>query len=96
MKLFLINSGCKNIWADIVFVLDGSESVKENPWEQIRKFTKDVINAFDVGRNETRFGVVQFGLKTLREIDLNSYFDKNDLQAAVGNITQQREAHRSI
>ena len=73
-----------------MFVLDGSESVDGDEWDLIRNFAKDVINAFDVGEDKTRFGVVQFGSQAVREIELNSYFDKSELQAAVGKISRRK------
>ena len=70
-----------------MFVLDSSGSIGSNNFVKIKTFVKDVINAFDIGFDKTRVGVVQYSTDVSRPFDLNDYGNKADMLAAVDRIS---------
>ena len=79
------NPDCIYAGADMVFVIDSSGSIGSANFEKVRQFVKDVINAFDIGLDKTRVGVVQYSSSNLitRVFDLNTYNNKADMLDAV-------------
>lgn len=45
-----------------------------------------LVSAFDIGEDKTRIGVVQYSSDTRTEFNLNKYFKKGDLLAAIKRI----------
>jgi len=81
-----LSSDCINAGTDIVFVLDSSGSIGSSDFQKIKSFVKDVIQAFDIGFDQTRVGVVQYSTTVSRPFDLNDYGNKADMLAAVDRI----------
>jgi plastocyanin len=73
--------------ADIVFVLDGSGSVGSANFQIMLDFVEDFIDYFTIGENAVRIGVVQYSSYVESPIYLNSYYDEDDLKAAVASIS---------
>lgn len=71
---------------DLVFLIDGSGSICDrdrnvtydeegtvitcNHWYLVLEFVKNFVNDLDIGFNETRVGLVQFGSTAQVEFDL--------------------------
>jgi len=70
----------------MVFVLDSSGSIGTANFEKVKRFVQDVINAFDIGFNKTRVGVIQYSDWVQNIFDLNTHSNKADMLAAVGQI----------
>lgn len=51
---------CKSGPVDLVFLIDGSRSVRPHEFETMRKFMVDILKTLDIGLNATRVGVVQY------------------------------------
>jgi matrilin-3 len=86
-KLLTTVVDCVNVGVDIVFVIDSSGSIGASNFVKVKQFIKDVINAFDIGLNKTRVGVVRYSSAVMRPFDLNTYDNKIDIMAAVDSIT---------
>lgn len=71
----------------MVFVIDSSGSIGSSNFVEVKQFIKDVVNAFDIGLNKTRVGVVRYSSRVTRPFDLNTYDNKVDVTAAVDEIT---------
>ena len=70
--------------ADMVFVLDASSSITwadtKNWNPRLLGFTKSIVNAFPIGSNETRVGVVRFSDSASVQIYLDEYYDAANLE----------------
>uniref|UniRef100_H2Y6Y5 VWFA domain-containing protein n=1 Tax=Ciona savignyi TaxID=51511 RepID=H2Y6Y5_CIOSA len=51
---------CLSIQLDLMFVLDGSESVTISNFELVKNWTIDVASSFDIGSGLTKIGVIQY------------------------------------
>uniref|UniRef100_A0A8C1WHY9 Collagen alpha-1(XII) chain n=1 Tax=Cyprinus carpio TaxID=7962 RepID=A0A8C1WHY9_CYPCA len=72
--------------ADLVFLVDGSWSVGRENFKFIRSFIAAMANAFDLGEDKTRVGVVQYSTDTRTEFNLNQYFKKAELLRAINSL----------
>ena len=83
---------CANKPADVVFILDSSNSIWLNDFYKQTSFVRDVIENFDIGpgQSQTRVGVLTFGHAVWKQFDLNSKFNKDDLMKSVENIKHGR------
>lgn len=50
---------------DLVFLIDGSRSVRPHEFETMRTFMVDILRTLDVGLNATRVGVVQYSSQVM-------------------------------
>uniref|UniRef100_A0A8C4PYS6 Uncharacterized protein n=1 Tax=Eptatretus burgeri TaxID=7764 RepID=A0A8C4PYS6_EPTBU len=65
--------------ADIVMLVDGSWSIGRENFQLIRDFLRKLVEAFDVGADLTRFGIVQYSTDPRTEWDLHTYSTKEDV-----------------
>ncbi|XP_026109723.1 collagen alpha-3(VI) chain-like, partial [Carassius auratus] len=78
--------GCEGLLADVVFLLDGSESVHAEDFENMKEIMKLVIDKFAIGLDKERVAVVQYGTNTKEEFSLNTFKDKDKLSEEIMNI----------
>ncbi|XP_076137388.1 collagen alpha-4(VI) chain-like [Alosa pseudoharengus] len=62
--------------ADIVFLVDGSESIGTENFQRIREFLHTLVNGFDVSPDHVRIGMVQYSNIMHTEFSLNTYQNK--------------------
>ncbi|KAF4102644.1 hypothetical protein G5714_015527 [Onychostoma macrolepis] len=74
---------CEGRPLDLVFVIDSSRSVRPEDYKRVKTFIKDLLLFLNVGHNQTRVGLVQFGSVVQNEFFLNSYFEKQLMLSAV-------------
>ena len=80
--------------ADVCFVIDSSGSICENDafttscssWKLLLSFITNVIDAFDIGYDQTRVGVVIFSDDASLAIPMNLYLNSNSLKVAVQSL----------
>lgn len=85
--LFFPGLECENATvADIVFLVDGSSSIDQSSFQEVRIFLRNIIRALDVGPNKVRIGVAQYSDDPHQEFLLKDHKDKKSLLAAVDNI----------
>uniref|UniRef100_A0A671KYF2 VWFA domain-containing protein n=1 Tax=Sinocyclocheilus anshuiensis TaxID=1608454 RepID=A0A671KYF2_9TELE len=80
--------GCEGLFADVVFLLDGSESVSAKDFENMKDIMKLVIDRFVIGPDKERVAVVQYGTDPKEEFSLNTFDDKAVLLQKIRNIEQ--------
>ena len=71
---------------DLVFALDSSGSVKKSGFEQIKEFTKALVDGFEFGDRYTHVGVLTFSEKGEVQIGLSDTFDKQELFEKINNL----------
>ncbi|XP_047226561.1 collagen alpha-3(VI) chain-like isoform X3 [Girardinichthys multiradiatus] len=72
---------------DIVFLVDGSDSVGRE-FAIIQEFIRRVVESLNVGENKIRIGVVQYGDSAQAEMHLNTYATK---EAVLNGIREMRQ-----
>ncbi|XP_053354807.1 matrilin-4 isoform X2 [Clarias gariepinus] len=77
---------CKSGPVDLVFVIDGSRSVRPHEFETMRKFMIDIINEMDIGPNATRVGVVQYSSQVQNVFSLKEFITLADMVKAIKKI----------
>ncbi|XP_056106602.1 collagen alpha-6(VI) chain [Rhinichthys klamathensis goyatoka] len=83
-----ICEGCEGLFADVVFLIDGSESVSTEDFENMKEIIEFVIEKFAVGPDKERVAVVQYGTNTKEEFSLDAFDDKARLLQGIRNIRQ--------
>lgn len=81
-------SGCTNKPADVVFVLDSSNSIWLNDFTKQTAFVREVVKQFDVGPGEfqTRVGIITFGHDVWPQFNLNDVMDIKSMISAIDKI----------
>lgn len=80
--------GCEGLFADVVFLIDGSESVSTEDFKNMKEIMKFVIEKFAIGPEKERVAVVQYGTNTKEEVSLDTFDDKDGLLQQIRNIRQ--------
>lgn len=65
--------------ADIVFLVDGSSSIGDTNFQEIRKFLRTAITSLDIGPDKVRIGLAQFSDDPHQEFLLKDHTDKQSL-----------------
>nr|XP_015212362.1 PREDICTED: collagen alpha-6(VI) chain-like isoform X2 [Lepisosteus oculatus] len=72
--------------ADIVFLVDGSTSIGETNFNEVRNFLYTFVEGLDVGLNKVRVGLAQYSDEVYQEFLLNKYSDKQDILEQMQNL----------
>lgn len=80
--------GCEGLFADVVFLIDGSESVSTEDFKNMKEIMEFVIEKFAIGPEKERVAVVQYGTNTKEEVSLDTFDDKDGLLQQIRNIRQ--------
>lgn len=81
---------CGNNPADVVFLLDSSNSIWGPHFRTQLQFVKDVVSMFQVDVNQTRIGIVTYGSSVRREFYLNEFPTKRGVLSAIDRIRQMQ------
>uniref|UniRef100_W5MBY0 Collagen type VI alpha 3 chain n=1 Tax=Lepisosteus oculatus TaxID=7918 RepID=W5MBY0_LEPOC len=71
---------------DIVFLIDGSDSVGADGIAHIRDFILKVLRQLDIASDKIRIAVVQYSSRQNTEFSLNTFSRKNDVISAVRKL----------
>nr|XP_056713047.1 collagen alpha-6(VI) chain-like [Euleptes europaea] len=84
-----LKEGCEQTEeADIYFLIDGSGSIFPKDFDDMKAFMNEMVDAFQVGANRVRFGVVQYQGYAKLEFEIGQYKTKTDLRKAIDAIKQ--------
>ncbi|XP_062980615.1 collagen alpha-6(VI) chain-like [Elgaria multicarinata webbii] len=78
---------CKEMKADIMFLVDSSGSIGPDNFEKMKDFMKMLVNKTDVGPDRVQIGVAQFSDINKGEFPLNKYYAKTDINAAIERMS---------
>ncbi|XP_014381510.1 collagen alpha-6(VI) chain-like isoform X1 [Alligator sinensis] len=84
------SKACENVKADIIFLVDGSESIHPVDFQKMKNFIQLIVNRSDIGTDKVRIGLLQFSSQAKEEFQLNSYSTKPGLRRAISEIRQLR------
>ncbi|XP_077607002.1 collagen alpha-4(VI) chain-like [Crocuta crocuta] len=82
------SESCKNRQADIIFLIDGSESISAVNFEKMKGFMKRMVDHANIGVDEIHIGLLQFSSDPQEEFRLNQYSSKVDIHRAISNVRQ--------
>ncbi|XP_048055091.1 matrilin-4 isoform X9 [Megalobrama amblycephala] len=77
---------CKSGPVDLVFIIDGSRSVRPHEFETMRKFMIDIIHELDIGLDSTRVGVVQYSSQVQNVFSLKAFSKPAQMVKAINEI----------
>uniref|UniRef100_A0A8C6ZIE1 VWFA domain-containing protein n=1 Tax=Nothoprocta perdicaria TaxID=30464 RepID=A0A8C6ZIE1_NOTPE len=81
---------CKNLRADIVFLVDSSGSIHPAEFQRVKKFTQSVVSGVEVGLDAVRFGLLQFSSDVREEFQLDRYSSTPALHRAIQEMQQMK------
>ncbi|XP_050996204.1 collagen alpha-4(VI) chain-like [Acomys russatus] len=85
-----VQEGCTHVEkADIYFLIDGSGSIRQNDFTEMKKFMKEAIKMFHIGPDRVRFGVVHYSDRIISRFLLSQYASVAELRTAIDNIQQR-------
>ncbi|XP_069504838.1 collagen alpha-4(VI) chain-like isoform X2 [Ambystoma mexicanum] len=82
---------CKNLKADVLFLVDGSASINPDDFTKMKDFMEIMVRQSDVGPDKVHFGLIQFSSRQQEEFPLNKYSRKADITAAIFRSQQLQE-----
>ncbi|XP_069051661.1 cartilage matrix protein isoform X2 [Lepisosteus oculatus] len=78
---------CSSSATDVVFLIDGSKSVRPENFELVKRFINQIVDKLDVAENKAHVGLVQYSSSVRQEFPLGLYNTKKDLKDAVKNMS---------
>lgn len=85
---FLFFVGCEIEKVDLVFLMDGSNSIHSNDFQKMKAFLASVVQDFDVSTNRVQIGVAQFSHTYKPEFPLGTFIGKKEISFQIENIQQ--------
>uniref|UniRef100_A0A8C5F2N1 VWFA domain-containing protein n=1 Tax=Gopherus evgoodei TaxID=1825980 RepID=A0A8C5F2N1_9SAUR len=85
-SLFFSFPACKNMKADIILLVDSSESIHPVDFQKMKDFMQLIVNRSDIGSDKVQIGLLQFSSEPQEEFQLNQYGSKADLRKAISGI----------
>ncbi|XP_077051956.1 cartilage matrix protein isoform X2 [Siphateles boraxobius] len=76
-------SNCSNAATDVVFLIDGSKSVRPENFELVKKWINLIIDKLDVSETNAHVGLVQYSSSVKQEFPLGRHNNKKALKEAV-------------
>lgn len=67
-----MTSACSNTATDVVFLIDGSKSVRPENFELVKKWINQIIDKLDVSDSKAHVGLVQYS-SAVRQVRLPSF-----------------------
>uniref|UniRef100_A0A671KTY2 VWFA domain-containing protein n=1 Tax=Sinocyclocheilus anshuiensis TaxID=1608454 RepID=A0A671KTY2_9TELE len=83
---FLLSVCTQNTVADIVFLVDGSNSIGRANFQQIREFLSSLVENFEVAPDRIRIGLVQYSDTPYTEFSLSTYQNKEEILRYIQNL----------
>ncbi|KAF7211209.1 cartilage matrix protein [Nothobranchius furzeri] len=77
------SEACSNAPLDVVFVIDGSKSIRPENFELVKKWINQIVDKMDISERKTHVGLVQYSSSVKTEFSLGKHNNKKDLKEAV-------------
>ncbi|KAF5908640.1 cartilage matrix protein, partial [Clarias magur] len=76
-------SACSDAATDVIFLIDGSKSVRPENFELVKKFIIQIVEKLDVSERNVHVGLVQYSSAVKLEFPLGKYNNKKDIKEGV-------------
>uniref|UniRef100_A0ACB8FUU2 Uncharacterized protein n=1 Tax=Sphaerodactylus townsendi TaxID=933632 RepID=A0ACB8FUU2_9SAUR len=86
---------CKNLKADIIFLIDTSETMSEEQFNITMDFIQAIINKSDIGADKVQVGLLQYSTRPKLEFPLNMHMTKDDLRDALSKVKRIKEGTKT-
>lgn len=90
-----VSTVCKDIYSDVFFLVDSSESISEEDYQKMKEFMKSVIDQSDIGETSMHVGVMQFSTRYKLEFPLTQYYSKQEIFEAIDGMQHLNEGTRT-
>ncbi|XP_029469303.1 matrilin-4 [Rhinatrema bivittatum] len=74
---------CKSRHVDLVFVIDGSKSVRPQNFQLVKEFVTKIVDFLDVSPGGTQVGLVQYSSRVRTEFPLSQFSTAEEIKNAV-------------
>ena len=81
-----------NVPADIIILLDGSDSITDISWTNAKNFVRQLIRKFDVSPDAIHIGVIVYSSAIGDHVSLNVYKAKQMLDIISSSLRQPKES----
>lgn len=71
--MFCFSPACSNSATDVVFLIDGSKSVRPENFELVKKWINQIIDKLDVSESKAHVGLVQYS-STVKPVRVSFFF----------------------
>ena len=71
---------------DLVFALDGSQSIGEKGFKNIKDFVVTMIDNYNISKRDTHVGIIEFSNQANVIIPLNKLFERTSIQDQVQRV----------
>ncbi|XP_053121349.1 collagen alpha-6(VI) chain-like isoform X2 [Hemicordylus capensis] len=86
---------CKNLKADIILLIDTSESMRQDQFEKTKEFIHLIVNRSDIGVDKVQVGLLQYSSKQKAEFLLNRFSNKADMREKISAMEQMKEGTKT-
>uniref|UniRef100_A0A2R9BJ27 Collagen type VI alpha 6 chain n=1 Tax=Pan paniscus TaxID=9597 RepID=A0A2R9BJ27_PANPA len=77
---------CKDMKADIMFLVDSSGSIGPENFSKMKTFMKNLVSKSQIGPDRVQIGVVQFSDINKEEFQLNRFMSQSDISNAIDQM----------
>ncbi|KFO32697.1 Collagen alpha-6(VI) chain [Fukomys damarensis] len=77
---------CKDMKADIMFLVDSSGSIGPENFIKMKMFMKNLVSKSQIGADQVQIGVVQFSDVNKEEFPLNRFMSQSDISNAIDQM----------
>ena len=85
------HAACKEMKADIMFLVDSSGSIGDENFKKMKTFMKNLVSKSQIGADRVQIGVVQFSDVNREEFQLNKYMSPSDISDAIDQMGHMGE-----
>ncbi|TSV02093.1 Collagen alpha-6(VI) chain [Bagarius yarrelli] len=82
---------CEKESADLVILIDGSESISEENWEVVKGSAINIVKKLEIAPDKWRVSVAQFSDKVLSHFYLDKYTDLAGVEQGIHEISQRKQ-----
>ncbi|XP_053183672.1 collagen alpha-6(VI) chain-like [Scomber japonicus] len=86
---------CKTVSGDVIFLVDGSESISEKDFQKIKEFVKSIISKTTISEDGVHVGIMQYSTEYKLEFSLNKHYNIDEMIEDINDMKQLSEGTRT-